>query len=59
MMDMMTMVQELRTRFGDEMMYMAWANQVQSNSTQMFNLEQQEGMDWTNLTQNDADDPAL
>ena len=60
MMDMMQMVDQLCARFGEEVMYMAWASQSQSNPAQMFNTQQQEeGMDWTDLTNSNADDQAL
>jgi hypothetical protein len=57
MMDMMQMVDQLRARFGDEMMYMAWANQYQSNPAQMFTL--QEGMDWTDVASSNVADQDL
>ena len=62
MIDMTQMVDQLRARFGDEMMYMAWANGQQSNPAQMFNLQQQQdlmGMEWTSVQQQEAEEAAL
>jgi hypothetical protein len=55
MQDMMQMVGHLREKFGDELMYMAWANHVQTIQAQHFNLAPEEpppgeSMEWTDLT---------